>query len=64
MDETHRRLNGRWADCYRVLDQDGQVVDVYLSERRNAAAARAFGERAIAETGVAPKCVVTDKAAV
>ena len=37
-------------------------MDVYVSERRNAAAARAFFARAIAETGVTPERVVTDKA--
>ena len=63
VDETYCRLNGRWAYCYRAIDQDGQVVDVYVSERRNAAAARAFFERAIAECGVTPERVVTDKAA-
>jgi transposase, IS6 family len=62
VDETYCRLNGRWAYCYRAIDQDGQVVDVYVSERRNAAAARAFFARAIAETGVTPERVVTDKA--
>ena len=30
--------NGKWAYLYRAIDQDGQVVDVYFSERRNAAA--------------------------
>ncbi len=63
VDETYCRLNGRWAYCYRAIDQDGQVVDVYFSERRNAAAAQAFFERAIDETGVTPERVVTDKAA-
>src|SRR5215210_4510320 len=63
VDETYCRLNGRWAYCYRALDQDGHVVDVYFSERRNAAAAEAFFARAIAETGVRPERVVTDKAA-
>jgi IS6 family transposase len=63
VDETYCRLNGRWAYCYRAIDQDGQVVDVYVSERRNAVAARAVFERAIAETGVRPERVVTDKAA-
>ena len=63
VDETYCHLNGRWAYCYRAIDQDGQVADVYLSERRNAAAARAFFERAIAETRVRPERVVTDKAA-
>jgi transposase-like protein len=38
------------------------VVDVDVSERRNAAAARACFARAIAETGVTPERVITDKA--
>ncbi len=62
VDETYCRLQGRWAYCYRAIDQDGQVVDVYFSERRNAAAARAFFERAMAETEVTPVRVTTDKA--
>jgi IS6 family transposase len=63
VDETYCRLQGRWGYCYRAIDQDGQVVDVYFSERRNAAAAEAFFARAMAETGVRPERVVTDKAA-
>ena len=63
VDETYCRLSGRWAYCYRAIDQDGQVVDVYFSERRNAAAAEAFFARAITATGVRPERVVTDKAA-
>jgi transposase, IS6 family len=39
-----------------------QVVDIYFSERRNAAAAQAFFERAIAWTGVTPERIVTDRA--
>ncbi len=41
-DETYCRPNGTWASLYRAIDQDGQVVDVSCSERRNAAAAEAF----------------------
>jgi transposase, IS6 family len=63
VDETYCRLKGRWVYCYRAIDEDGQVVDVSVSERRNAAAARAFFERAVAETGTKPERVVTDKAA-
>ena len=61
-DETYCRLNGRWAYLYRAIDQDGQIVDVYCSARRNAAAAEAFFERAMASTGVTPERVTTDKA--
>jgi transposase, IS6 family len=62
VDETCCRLGGRWAYCYRALDQNGQVVDVLVSDRRNAAAARAFLERAMEETGVVPERVTTDTA--
>jgi transposase-like protein len=63
VDETCCRLNGRWASCYRAIDRDGQVVGVYFSERRGAVVARAFFERAIAETGITPARVVTAQAA-
>jgi transposase, IS6 family len=49
VDETYCRLNDRWAYCYRAIDQEGQVVDVYFSIRRNAAAAQTFFERAISQ---------------
>jgi len=62
VDETYCRLRGRWAYCYRAIDQHGQIVDVLVSERRNAAAARLFFEHAMHETGVVPERVTTDKA--
>ena len=62
VDETSCRLRGRWAYCYRAIDQHGQVVDVRFSERRNAAAARRFFERAITHTAVVLERVTTDKA--
>ena len=62
VDETYCRLRGRWAYCYRAIDQAGQVVDVLVSERRNATAARGFFERAMRETGVVPERITTDKA--
>ncbi len=62
VDETYTRLNGAWTYMYRAIDQDGQVVDAYFSQRRNAKAAQAFFEHAIGETGVRPKRATTDKA--
>jgi transposase-like protein len=38
------------------------VIEAYVSERRNAAAARAFVEQAIRETDIRPQRVTTDKA--
>jgi transposase-like protein len=62
VDETYVRLHGTWTYVERAIDQDGQVVDAYFSERRNAKAAQAFFERAIGETDVTPVQVITDKA--
>ncbi len=62
VDETYCRLNGTWSSIYRAIDEDGQVVDAYFSERRNAGAAQSFFQRAIDETGVRPERVTTDKA--
>jgi transposase-like protein len=45
-------------------DQFGQVIDVFVSARRNARAARRFFEQAIAATKVMPVEVVTDHAPV
>jgi len=62
VEETSCRLDGRWAYCYREIDQHGQVVDMDVSERRDAAAARAFFGRAVGESGTTPERVVTDTA--
>jgi transposase-like protein len=62
VDETYLRLRGRWVYCYRAIDEDGQVVEAYVSKRRNAAAAQAFFERAIRGTDIRPQRVTTDKA--
>ena len=51
------------AYVYRAIDQFGQVIDVFVSPRRDITAARRFFERAIGTTKVAPVEVVTDRAA-
>jgi transposase InsO family protein len=36
VDETYVRVAGRWRYVYRAIDQFGQVVDVFVSTRRDA----------------------------
>jgi transposase, IS6 family len=48
---------------YRAVDQHGQVIDVLVSARRNAEAARAFFARAL-HCATAPVEVTTDRAPV
>jgi transposase-like protein len=62
VDETYCAFQGRHAYIYRAIDEDGQVVDAFFSERRNAAAAQSFFERALAVTEVTPVRVTSDKA--
>ncbi|GIG93058.1 hypothetical protein Pen02_79940 [Plantactinospora endophytica] len=50
------------AEVYRVVDQHGQVIDVLVSPRRDAAAARRFFRRALRMLKVTPAEVVTDGA--
>src|SRR6478609_8513307 len=49
VDETYVRVAGVWRYLYRAVDQFGQVIDVYLSRRRDLAAARRFFEVALAD---------------
>jgi transposase-like protein len=64
VDETYVKVAGRWRSVYRAIDQFGQVVDVFVSARRDANAAHRFFERAIGATKVTPVEVTTDQAPV
>jgi IS6 family transposase len=63
VDETVLHVAGRLHYAYRAIDEYGQVVDIYVSPTRDAAAATAFFTRAIEETEERPERVTTDKAA-
>jgi transposase-like protein len=63
VDETYVKVAGRWRYVYRAIDQFGQVIDVFVSPRRDAAAARRFFERALGATKITPVGVITDQAA-
>jgi transposase-like protein len=62
VDETLLKIAGRWRYVFRCLDEHGQIVDVYLSDHRDAASARAFFERALASSDAAPTRIPSDKA--
>jgi transposase-like protein len=62
VDETYVKVTGVWRYVYRAIDQDGQVIDVLVSARRDAATARRFFQRALTMLKVTPSEVVTDAA--
>src|SRR4029450_322898 len=64
VDETYVKVNGVWRYVYRAIDQHAQVLDVLLSARRDAQAARRFFTRALRMLKVIPTEVVTDAAPV
>ena len=61
VDETYVKVSGVWRYVYRAVDEDGQVIDVYVSARRDITAARRFFTTAITAHGK-PDEVVTDLA--
>src|SRR5215204_5084175 len=50
VDETYVKVAGQWRYVYRAIDQFGQVIDVFVSPRRDVRAARRVLERAIGTT--------------
>ena len=62
VDETYVKISGTWQYLYRAVDQFGQVVDVLLSPKRDAPAARQFFANAMAVNQAEPAVVVTDRA--
>ncbi len=61
IDATYLRIEGRWCYLYRAIDKEGNLVDVYLSDVRDQAAAEAFFVQAAKTSGVYPYQITTDK---
>ncbi len=61
VDETYVRVGGTCRYLFRAIDQFGQVIDVFLSSRRNREAARRFFDRAIRRTRISPVEITTDR---
>lgn len=62
VDEMYIRVAGVWRYVYRAVDQHGQVIDVYVSKRRNITAATRFFESML-DGRAGPREVTTDLAA-
>jgi putative transposase len=61
IDEVFVKINGKQHYLWRAVDQDGEVVDVFLQARRDGAAARRFFKRLLKSAGGEPRKIVTDK---
>ncbi|MCX5190638.1 IS6 family transposase [Streptomyces sp. NBC_00268] len=61
LDEVFLKINGEHKYLWRAVDQDGNVLDILVQNRRDKAAARRFFRRLMKKTGTVPRVVVTDK---
>ena len=61
IDEVFVKINGKQQYLWRAVDQDGEVVDVFLQSRRDGAAAKRFFKRLLPRQGKEPRQIVTDK---
>jgi transposase, IS6 family len=61
VDETYVKVGGTWRYLFRAIDQFGQVIDVFLSHRRNTEAAQRFFTQALEHTRISPVEVTTDR---
>ncbi|MCX4784407.1 IS6 family transposase [Streptomyces sp. NBC_01264] len=63
LDEVFIKINGAWKYLWRAVDQDGNVLDILVQNRRDKAAARRFFRRLLTSAGTVPRVIVTDKLA-
>ena len=60
LDEVFVKIRSKQHYLWRAVDQDGEVVDVCLQERRDAKAAKRFFQRFL-KSGGTPREIITDK---
>ena len=61
LDEVFVKIQGKQLYLWRAVDQDGEVVDVFLQTRRDGKAAKRFFKRLLKRHGGEPRKIVTDK---
>ena len=61
IDEVFVKIGGKQQYLWRAVDQDGEVVDVFLQARRYGAAAKRFFKRLLKNHQGEPRKIVTDK---
>jgi len=61
IDEIFVKIQGRQQYLWRAVDQDGEVVDVFLQARRDGKAAKRFFKRLLKSHHGKPRKIVTDK---
>ena len=61
IDEVFVKIQGKQHYLWRAVDQDGEVVNVYLQSKRDGVTAKRFFKRLLRSHGGEPRKIVTDK---
>ena len=61
IDEVFIKINGRTHYLWRAVDQDGMVLDILVTKRRNKEAAKRFFCKLLKELDYEPRVIITDK---
>ena len=61
LDEVFVTLNGRQQYLWRVVDEDGDLLDILVQSRRNRHAAVRFFRKLLKRQGRLPRRLITDK---
>ncbi|PWI05179.1 IS6 family transposase [Streptomyces sp. NWU339] len=61
LDEVFVKINGELKYLWRAVDQNGNVLDILVQNRRDKVAARRFFRRLLKGIGAVPRVIVTDK---
>jgi putative transposase len=60
LDEVFLTIQGERHDLWRVVDQDGHVLDILVQSRRNKKAAKKFFRKLLKGLTYVPRVMVTD----
>jgi putative transposase len=61
LDEVFLKINGETYYLWRAVDQEGNVLDVLVQSRRNAAAAKRLMRKLMKKMQCVPRVLITDK---
>jgi len=61
LDEVFLKINGATYYLWRAVDQEGNVLDVVVQSRRNAAAAKRLMRKLMKKLQCVPRVLITDK---
>lgn len=59
LDEMYVKLNGQMVYLWRAVDQEGEILESYVTKKRDKSAALAFMKKALKRHGK-PEAIVTD----